>query len=529
MDFVQPHSLYIVAVLLSSTSILYFLQYLLRSGYRPPGLPDGPATVPLFGNELQVPKADAHFKFTKWAKQYGGIFTLKRYMNTTIVITDRKLVKSLLDKKSNIYSHRPASRVSHLITQSDHLLVMQYGEQWRMLRKIIHQYFMEPNCEREHWKVQEAEAKQMLHDFLTVPEDHMLHPKRYSNSITNSLVFGIRTKTVHDEYMDKLFYLMDKWSLVQELGATPPVDSFGLLRILPQWLLGNWKNRALEVGDLMQSLYKAALDQVRERRQRGIHRDSFMDRVLDNLDKTPLTENQLRFLGGVLMEGGSDTSSSLILTIIQAMTKYPEVQAKAHAQIDAAVGSDRSPGWCDFAKMPYINMVIKESHRWRPVSPLGVSHAVSEDDHVNDKLIPKGSTIVLNVWGMHHDSNRWKEPEHFQPDRFEDFPALASTYAASGEWDKRDHYGYGAGRRICPGIHLAERNLFIGVAKLLWAFEFSEPPGSKSDISAESGASQGFLHCPKDYGCVIRLRSPEKRETIMREFAEAQEVFARFD
>jgi hypothetical protein len=98
---------------------------------------------------------------------------------------------------------------------------------------------MEPRGEREHWKVQEAEAKHMLYDYLTMPEGHMLHPKRYSNSITNSLVIGIRTKAVHDEYIKKLFYLMDKWSLVQEFGTTPPVASFALLRYVPQWLLGN--------------------------------------------------------------------------------------------------------------------------------------------------------------------------------------------------------------------------------------------------------------------------------------------------
>ncbi|KAF3016326.1 hypothetical protein E8E15_004453 [Penicillium rubens] len=526
MDVLQFSLTHLLAILFSSTSALFLVTYLLRAGHRPSELPNGPPTVPLFGNELQVPKSDAHFQFSRWAKEYGGFFTLKRYNNTTIVINDQKLVKTLLDKKSNIYSHRPVSLVSHLITQSDHLLVMQYGDRWRMLRKTIHQYFMEPRCERDHWKVQEAEAKQMLHDYLTMPEDHMLHPKRYSNSITNSLVFGIRTKTVHDKYMKKLFYLMDKWSLVQELGATPPIDSFALLRYVPQWLLGNWRNRAIEVGDLMQFLYKTVLDQVKERRQRGIQRDSFMDRVLDALKQTPLSENELRFLGGVLMEGGSDTSSSLILTIIQAMTKYPEVQAKAHAEIDSIIGHDRSPAWSDWSKLPYINMIIKESHRWRPVSPLGVPHAVAEDDHINGKLIPQGSSIVLNVWGMHHDSERWQEPEHFQPERFADFPALASAYAAS---ERRDHLGYGAGRRICPGIHLAERNLIIGVAKLLWAFEFVEPPGSDSDISAHSGASKGFLHCPKDYGCAIRLREPEKRETIMREFAEAQEVFAQFD
>ncbi|KAB8078110.1 cytochrome P450 [Aspergillus leporis] len=528
MDLISLPHFQISLVLTSAIALCLALRYLWRIGRREYKIPDGPPVAPLLGNEHQIPAVDAHLRFMEWAKKYGGLFSLKRFNNTTIVITDRKLVKDLIDKKSSIYSHRPVSLVSHLITGSDHLLVMQYGEMWRSIRKLIHQYFMESHCDRIHWQIQEAEAKQMLYDFLTMPEDHMLHPKRYSNSITNSLVFGIRTKTVQDEYMIRLYALMDKWSLVQELGATPPVDSFAALRLVPQWLLGNWRNRALEVGDMMQDLYSTVLNRVRDRRTQGIHRGSFMDRVLDGLEKAPLTENQLRFLGGVLMEGGSDTSSSLILTIIQAMIKYPHVQARAQAEIDTVIGAERSPGWSDFSSLPYINMIIKESHRWRPVSPLGVSHAVAKDDWVNGNLLPKGSTVVLNVWGMHHDAARWQNPQHFHPDRFCDFPGLASEYS-SKEWDKRDHYGYGAGRRICPGIHLAERNLFIGVAKLLWAFEFTEPPGSDSDISPETGATKGFLHCPRDYKCLIRVRSPMKQETILREFQEAQAVFNRFD
>lgn len=144
-------------------------------------------------------------------------------------------------------------------------------------------------------------------------------------------------------------------------------------------------------------------------------------------------------------------------------------------------------------------------------------------------LIPKGSTIVLNVWGIHHDEKRWSEPEDFNPDRFSEHAALAPAYAASGDWEKRDHYGYGAGRRICPGIHLAERNLFIGIAKLLWAFEFTQPTGAESDTDPRTGASQGFLRAPKEYGLAIKLRSPEKRNIIFKEFEEAKSVFARFD
>ena len=128
--------------------------------------------------------------------------------------------------------------------------------------------------------------------------------------------------------MERLFALMDKWSLVMELGATPPVDSFPPLKWIPDFLSGRWRKRAKDVGNLMNTLYSEVLYQVKMRREAGIHRDSFMDRVLDQQEKNGLTENQLKFLGGVLMEGGSDTSSSLILAIILAMLKYPNVQAR---------------------------------------------------------------------------------------------------------------------------------------------------------------------------------------------------------
>lgn len=127
-------------------------------------------------------------RFTKWAKEYGPIVSLKLGSATTIVINDRSMVKALIDKKSAIYSDRPPSYVSHdLITRGDHLLVMRHGELWRLFRKLVHQKFHESRCEREHITLQNAEAVQMLKDCLTEPEGLMRHPKRFSNSIIMSL------------------------------------------------------------------------------------------------------------------------------------------------------------------------------------------------------------------------------------------------------------------------------------------------------------------------------------------------------
>lgn len=178
--------------------------------------------------------------------------------------------------------------------------------------------------------------------------------------------------------MRRLYSLMEEWSQVMETGATPPVDIFPWLKRLPQFLFGNYITRAKAIGNQMESLYSDVLNRVIQRRESGKRADSFMDRVLDDQKKNKLPLNQQRFIGGVLMEGGSDTSSSLILAIVQALIKNPEVQSKAQAEIDAIVGQDRSPQWSDRDSLPYINMIVKEGHRWRPILPLGFPHAMGQ-------------------------------------------------------------------------------------------------------------------------------------------------------
>ena len=192
-------------------------------------------------------------------------------------------------------------------------------------------------------------------------------------------VFGIRTRNSKGEYMRRLYQMMEKWSAIMETGNTPPVDVFPWLKFVPEKVFGSYITRARGIGNLMETLYDDILAKVIARREIGNQNiGSFMDKVLDQQGKNELPPNQLRFIGGVLMEGGSDTSSSLILAIVQAMIKNPEIQRKAQAETDAVVGPDRSPQWSDLPNLPYLNMIVKEGHRWRPILPLGFPHALGE-------------------------------------------------------------------------------------------------------------------------------------------------------
>ena len=145
--------------------------------------------------------------------------------------------------------------------------------------------------------------------------------------------------------------------------------------------------------------------------------------------------------------------------------------------------------------------------------------------------IPKGTTVFINTWGLHHDPSTTPQPHIFDPTRHTlTSQKLAPELAISPSYSQRDHYGYGSGRRMCPGIHLAERNLWLAMAKLLWAFEFHEIAGKEIDVEFATGYSEGFLCCAKPFEADIRVRGNARKDTILKEFAAAEaEVFAKFE
>lgn len=183
--------------------------------------------------------------------------------------------------------------------------------------------------------------------------------------------------------MEKLYEMLDEFTALLELGATPPVDFYPFLKWIPQRLLGNWVTRSIHVRDIMESLHQPMFQHVINRREKSGHKDSFMDRLLRDNGKLGFNPHQLSFLGGGLVEGGSETPAALIVSFIQAMTKWPEVQKKAQQEIDSLIGEDRTPTWEDYGRLPYVAALVKECVRWRPVAPLGMPHFLDEGIHIH--------------------------------------------------------------------------------------------------------------------------------------------------
>lgn len=108
---------------------------------------------------------------------------------------------------------------------------------------------------------------------------------------------------------------------------------------------------------------------VDDRRNTGDKRNSVADHLLDEYERAgwPMSQYDFNHLLGEMVEGGADTTAGSLLTIVLALAKHPHVQKRAREEIDRVCGTDRGPSWSDFEKLPYVNAVIKEALRWRPV------------------------------------------------------------------------------------------------------------------------------------------------------------------
>lgn len=125
-----------------------------------------------------------------------------------------------------------------------------------------------------------------------------------------------------------------------------------------------------------------------------------------------------------------------------------------------------------YNELRYLKLVIKESLRLHPPVPL-LPRASREACQVNGYTIPNKVRVMVNVWAMHRDPRFWKNPEEFEPERFEN----GDVDFVGGDL----HYlPFGVGRRMCPGIMFGLATVEQAIAQLLYHFDWKLPQDVKA-------------------------------------------------
>jgi cytochrome P450 len=285
------------------------------------------------------------------------------------------------------------------------------------------------------------------------------------------------------------------------------------------------QNKARELHKHEKALYKGHWLKAKEDIRNNNIKPCFCIGMYEAQKRDGFSDDQAAYISGTLLEAGSDTTSSTLYAFVQAMLLYPDVQRQAQEEIDRVIGPDRLPTMDDLLDLRYIRACMKESLRWMPTTILGaVPHAVTQDDEYMGYFIPKGAGVMNNVWGIHMDPKRHPNPREFNPDRYKDDKQSLGDAAANPDASKRDAFTFGAGRRICPGIHVAERSLFLGMSRILWAFDIRPALDDKGEevIPDKERLTQGFVCMPEEFPARITPRSEGRAEMVRREWEAAE-------
>ncbi|KAL9079179.1 MAG: hypothetical protein Q9157_001930 [Trypethelium eluteriae] len=378
--------------------------------------------------------------------------------------------------------------IGELVVGGMRMLTMPYGPRWRAYRQVVHG-LLTPKMVQTFVPVQTLEIRQLMYDLANNNFNNAAfygHIRRALFSIMMTAVYGTRIDRMDHEDI-KLSEQSGR--LLGKLGkaGTFIEDEIPPLTKLPAWMQPS-RRKALEHAKWVLWVKMRMWNTLQEQFDSGsapscygadLMRSDYASQGLQKEDCawiaggkpfcTAIYDRPLIRAG--LVEAGSQTSAATLSNLILYLAATPQVQTKAFQELQEAVGESRAPTYEDLEHLPYINACLKEILRLCPAPPWILRHFTDNDVVYKGYVIPKGTAIVGNTAAIHFDPVRYPNPFEFKPERYINYTKRAAEYAAMPDPYARDHFTFGAGRRICPGSRFAENALALALANMVWAFE----------------------------------------------------------
>ncbi|KAI0076940.1 cytochrome P450 [Panus rudis PR-1116 ss-1] len=494
-------ALFLVVVL---TTVYLFRQWYNRS--KNGKLPPGPRGLPLVGNTFQIGRLP-WFQLTKWAKQYGPIYSLNLGNQLLVVLNNHKVATDLLDKRSTIYSDRPRSIMTgELLCGGFFFAFNSTNDLWKRLRRSAYEGLNFRSAD-VFQPVQEREAVRLADALIKDPANWMDHINRVTASSVLSICYSLPPMaSATDPVITRINAFMSRIESAARPGEYL-VEIFPWMLRLPKCMC-KWRRDAEEAHRKDTNMFMEFHMDAKRRAASG-NCGPCMSGIL--MQRDDVSDKEAAWLAGTLFGAGATTTAAAQHVFILAMVLYPEAMRKAQAEIDAVVGRSRLPDFSDRDKLPYVRAIIREIFRWRNIGPLGLPHYSNEDDYYEGYYIPKGTMIYFNQWAMNFDPEAYGDDlDEFRPERFLDETLKKEKLPPNTHGE--GHTGFGYGRRKCIGVNIAKSTLFINIATTLWAFDLSKAKDEfGNEITPDKNAfeDRGLVVGPDPFPVVFTPRYPD--------------------
>ncbi|KAI0253751.1 cytochrome P450 [Lactifluus subvellereus] len=506
---------------LSSIAALWAICDHRRRGGLP--YPPGPRSLPIIGNLLDIPKEFSWLAYTRFSKKHGSIMSFHVFGKVIIVLNTAKAAKDLLEKRGDICSDRPVITFFDMMGWQWNVSTARYTESYRLARKLLDRG-LRLGAVASYRQMQQARARVLLTRLLTNPNNWETHIELFQGELILAMTYGYEVCGPGDKKIEAA-KAMSKFGARRVLPGALLVNELPFrIASYPEWLPWFSYKPLARIGyNLGQEVLYEPIRFVKESMLSGTAQPSLAlenFQEMENLcgpDRDRIEKAAIDLVEIALCSWGRYRKSTqdyceligALKTLLLAMLLYPDIQKKAQDELDVVTGRERLPTFEDRPRLPFVDAVCKEVLRWRPVTPLALPHAVTEDNTYGGFFIPKGAIVIGNTWAILHDPGLYPEPDDFKPERFlnpdgslRDDPILTSAF--------------GFGRRICPGRHFVDATLFIVVASLISVINVEKGRDAKDGpLSYTFTGADHACSRPNSFPCSIVPRDKKSEELII--------------
>ncbi|XP_021908175.1 cytochrome P450 81D11-like [Carica papaya] len=488
------------AALYASLTLIFLLpiiRLLIQfSGFRSnQKLPPSPPRLPFVGH-LHLLKPPIHRTFHKLSQTYGPIFSLRFGSRLVFVVSSPSIAEECFTTNDVVLANRPRLLVGkHISYNYTTMATSPYGSHWRNLRKIGAIEIFSSNRINMFSSIRKdevrrlicrlardsrrgfikVELKPLISDLTLNNMMRMVAGKRYCGD-------GVSNGKEANEFKELI-------SVVHELaGASHPGDFLPVLK----WIGHNYEKKVKNTAKRMDGFLQGLIDEKRRNEEEG---NSMIDHLLSRQQSEPEYYNDqiIKGLIMVILVAGTDTSMVTIEWALSNLFNHPDILNKARAEINVKIGENRLIDEFDLPKLEYLQNIIFETFRLYPAAPLLLPHMSSDQCVIHGYNMPSDTILLINAWTIHRDSEIWKDPTSFKPERFEKNKEEALKLIMP----------FGLGRRTCPGAGLAQRLVSLVLGSLIQCFEWERVSEKEIDMREGKGITMSKLE-PLEAMCRAR-------------------------
>lgn len=379
--------------------------------------------------------------------------TLHLGSKTWVLLNSHRVTNEIIAKRGSQTNTRSPMPISSGVVSRDRRSLILPQEQWTERRRVMHG-LLNGTALKQYGEWQQEESTLMMADYVLRPRRWYRHHYRYANAVIVRIALGERPHKSSEELEDMQNAVT---FFVGSIGRSV-IDWFPDLAKLPRFLQP-WRPYWERLGQWNYELYSKWYNPVKAKVDKGTAPPSFVRDYLMHPDtRFKGDSDDLMYVAMQLIEAGSDTTREALNIMVMAALEYPMVFHKARSAVDrvCGVGHDaRLPVLEDMGELRYICALTKELLRWRPIFFLTPDHVASQDIEFEGYYFPAGTGFTINGLAVCNDCD---DPDMFKPERWLDGHEMDMSH---GMWQ------FGGGRRICVGYRLAQRSLFINVARLV--------------------------------------------------------------